>query len=325
MNVIYTVCSINHLGRALSLADSVAIHCKQTRFLICLTDTLDHDLISKGSEFIFAKDMNLPFLNEMFSKYTPLELNSALKPYFGNFIFEKYSDVDQLIFLDSDILLFSDLSPVFEALKSDSIILTPHSFTSISAGNGFDDRDFLRSGIYNAGFFALKRDKNAFAFLDWWMVKLRNQGFFDSRRGMFAEQLWMNLIPLYFENVHVLRHLGCNVAHWNMHERFITQVDSRWYINENTPLIFFHFSGATITCLEDNLVSKHHKKYNFENRPDVYPLFKIYIESLKKHSFEKYNQYYSVSSKLRVKSVLIIKIAEFLKKLTKRMLYSFRN
>lgn len=325
MNVIYTVCSFNHLGRALSLADSVAINCKHTKFLICLIDSVEPNLIPQGNEFIIAEDMNLPFLNEMFSKYTSLELNSALKPYFGNFILEKYTAVDQLIFLDSDILLFSDLSPVFEALKFNSIVITPHSLTSISAGTGFDDRDFLRSGIYNAGFFALKRDKTALAFLNWWMLKLRNQGFFDSKRGMFAEQLWMNLIPLYFENVHVLRHLGCNVAHWNMHERFISQDDTQWYVNKTIPLIFFHFSGATITCLEDNLISKHHKKYTFDNRPDVYHLFKIYIKSLKKHSFEKYNQYYSVSSKLRVKSVLIIKIAELLKKLIKRILFNFRS
>jgi hypothetical protein len=321
MNAIYTVCSYNHIGRALSLAESVSEYCPGTKLIICLIDTIDFKLIPSGTELIMARDMDLPFLNEMCSKYSPLELNSALKPYFGNFIFEKYKELDRLIFLDSDILLFDDLHPVYSSLSLNSIVLSPHSFSTLPNGNDFDDRIFLRSGIYNAGFFGLKRDQNSKAFLDWWMAKLRNECFFDSNRGMFAEQLWLNLVPLYFEGVDILKHGGCNVAYWNLHERILSEKDGVLYVNETVPLIFFHFSGASVNSIKENKVSQHHLRYTFTNRPDVLTVFEQYVESLQKHSFEKYNRVHTLNSNFRTRSIFVMTVAEFYKKVIKKLFY----
>jgi hypothetical protein len=321
MNAIYTVCSYNHLGRALSLADSVSTHCQGVKFIICLIDTVDLNLIPEGIELIMARDMNLSFLNELCSKYSPLELNSALKPYFGNYIFEKYKQLDQIIFLDSDILLFDDLNPVYESLDVNSIVLSPHSLSTVPNGTDFDDRVFLRSGIYNAGFFGLKRDLNSQAFLLWWMGKLRNECFFDSKRGMFAEQLWLNLVPLYFEGVDILKHEGCNVAYWNLHERSLSEKDGVFYVNGTVPLIFFHYSGASVSCIEENKVSQHQQRYTFTNRPDVLEVFKLYINSLNKHSFEKFNQVYTLNSTFRSQSIIVRTVGEFYKKVVKKLFY----
>lgn len=322
MNAIYTICTYNHIARAFSLADSVYQYSPETHFIICLIDKIADDIeLPHGTELITAEDMQLSFLDEMCTKYSTLELNSALKPYFASFIFEKKQNLEQLIFLDSDILLFDDLKPVYDSLIKSSIILTPHSLSTIPEGYDFDDRIFLRSGLYNAGFFALKRDSYAFSFLEWWMRKLRNECFFDSKRGMFAEQLWLNLVPLYFEGVHILKHAGCNVAYWNLHERRIDQIEGRYFINGTQPLIFFHFSGASIKCLEENNLSEHQKRYTFTNRPDVLPLFRLYIESLKKHSFEKFSQYYTFNSKLKTRSGIIKWVAEMYKKGVKKLFY----
>lgn len=305
----------------MSLADSVNTNCQGVKFIICLIDSVDFNLIPEGIVLITAKDMNLPFLNELCSKYSPLELNSALKPYFGNYIFEKYKELDKLIFLDSDILLFDDLHHVYESLSFNSIVLTPHSMSTVPKGDDFDDRVFLRSGIYNAGFFGLKRDLNSKAFLDWWMGKLRNQGFFASKRGMFAEQLWLNLVPLYFEGVDILKHEGCNVAYWNLHERELSEKDGIFYVNRTVPLIFFHYSGASISCIEENRVSQHQQRYTFTNRPDVLAVFKLYIDSLNKHSFEKFNQVYTLNSSFRTRSTLAKAVGEFYKKVVKKLFY----
>lgn len=321
MNAIYTVCTYNHLGRALSLAASVEANCKDAKFIICLLDSVEGNLIPAEIELIMAKDMNLPFLNEMCSKYSPLELNSALKPYFGNYIFKKHKELDQLIFLDSDILLFDDLHPVYESLSANSIVLTPHSMSTVPMDTDFDDRVFLRSGIYNAGFFGLKRDQNSQALLDWWMGKLRNECFFDSKRGMFAEQLWLNLVPLYFESVDILKHEGCNVAYWNLHERTLSEKGGVFYVNGKIPLIFFHYSGASISCIDDNKVSQHQQRYTFTNRPDVLAVFKLYLDSLNKHSFEKFNQFYTLSSSFRTRSTLLKAVIEFYKKVIKKLFY----
>lgn len=319
MKVIFTVCTFNHIARAFSLADSVKQHCPDTRFIIGIIGNMDRE-IESGYDVVCAGEIGIPFLDEMYRKYSPLELNSALKPYFADFIFRKFEDTSQLIFLDSDILLFSDLQPVYDCLEQSSIVLTPHSLSTVE-GTDFDDRIFLRSGIYNAGFFGLNRDQYALAFLSWWMRKLRNQCFFDSKRGMFAEQLWLNLVPLYFEKVSVLRHPGCNVSYWNLHERLISYKEGAYYVNESLPLIFYHFSGAAIDCFEKNSVSEHQKRYTFTNRPDIEPLFRLYINSLEKYSFGKYDQYYTINDKFRTRSAIIRSVAEIYKKVMKKVFY----
>lgn len=322
MNAIYTTCTINHLSRAFSLLESVHEYHPEIRFVICLIDGIDRNSLPTGNyEIVFAEEMGLPFFKEMCIKYSTLELNSALKPYFASFLLKQNLQIDKLVYLDSDILLFNKFDLIFNKLEEYSIILTPHSLSSVDTGFIFDDRDFLRSGIYNAGFFAVRRDNNADSFLKWWMDKLRNQGFFDPKRGMFAEQLWMNLIPLYFENVCILLHKGCNVAYWNLHERIIIKREGSFFVNNETPLIFFHFSGAGVDCFEKNNPSKTQDRYTFTNRPDIIPVFERYLNSLKKHSLPQFESLYTITGKFKTRSLLVKSTVEFGKKILKKLVY----
>lgn len=322
MDAIYTSCTVNHLSRAFSLLDSVHKYHPQIKFIICLVDVVDRSQLPAGDyDLVCAEEMRLPFFREMYIKYATLELNSALKPYFASFLLDKYQ-IDRLIYLDSDILLFNKLEPVFEALQDHSIVITPHSMSTVESGFIFDDRNFLRSGIYNAGFFAVRRDKDAGSFLDWWMKKLRNQGFFEPRKGMFAEQLWMNLIPLYFNNVLVLRHKGCNVAYWNLHEREVIKRGEDFFINNNeTPLIFFHFSGAGMDCFEKNNPSVSQDRYTFTDRPDIVPVFEQYLENLRKYAFFKSDSYYTITDRFKTKVPLVKPVVELVRKIIKKLIF----
>ena len=322
MDAIYTTCTVNHLSRAFSLLDSVQEYHPGIKFIICLIDTVDRNSLPVSDyEVVFAEEMQLSFFKEMCIKYSTLELNSAFKPYFAKFLLDQNLQINKLVYLDSDILLFNRLDVLFDALEKYSIIVTPHSQSTIDSGFVFDDRDFLRSGIYNAGFFAVRRDDNAISFLEWWKTKLRNQGFFDPRRGMFAEQLWMNLIPLYFANVLVLLHKGCNVAYWNLHERIIIKRDNKYFVNDGTPLIFFHFSGAGLDCFEKNNPSKTQDRYTFSNRPDIIPVFECYLNSLQKHSLPQFDSFYTITGNLRTRSAAVRSAVEFGRKIIKRLIY----
>jgi len=322
MNAIYTTCTINHLSRAFSLLNSVQEYHPEIKFFICLVDTVDRNLLPSGNyDMIHAIDMRIPFFQEMCIKYSTLELNSALKPYFAQFIFKQNSQIDKLIYLDSDILLFNKLEYAFNALNEHSIIVTPHSLSTIDEGFVFDDRDFLRSGIYNAGFLALRRDLTTDNFLGWWMGKLRNQGFFDPKRGMFAEQLWLNLVPLFFENVLILLHKGYNVAYWNLHERTIVERDEKFYVNNETPLIFFHYSGAGLECFEKNNPSKTQNRYSFTNRPDIIPVFERYLTNLRRHSLPQFDSVYTITGNMRTRSGVVKSVIELGRKVLKRLVY----
>ena len=39
---------------------------------------------------------------------------------------------------------------------------------------------------------------------------------------MHYDQRWLDLVPALFDDVHIVRDPGCNVAYWNLPERYVT-------------------------------------------------------------------------------------------------------
>lgn len=324
MNVVFTLCSINHFAKALSLKSSIQTHCPGIKFFIGLVDSIDDEIIPKKIQesIVRIEDIGIPFFRELCIKYTATELNSALKPYLAEYLFKVNPHIDNIIYLDSDILVFNSLNIIFSQLDTYDIVITPHKLSSTDDIYFPNDRTFLRSGIFNAGFFAVKRGIHSTLFIEWWKGKLRNECFNDISRGMFGDQLWLNYVPVFFDNVLILKHLGVNVAYWNLHERKIDIVEGKYLINNEVPLIFFHFSGAAYNCFGTGCLSDHQDRYTFVNRPDVIPVFKFYIDQLTRNSFLKYNSYYTISSRTKDKTGIIKPLMEFYKKVLKRLLYN---
>jgi hypothetical protein len=94
-------------------------------------------------------------------------------------------------------------------------------------------------------------------------------------------------VPIYYENVLVLKHRGHNIAYWNLHERTVFEEAGKYYINDKqNPLVFFHFSGYTFT--RTNIVSKYQTRFSFENRPDIIPLFTEYTKLVLANKHQEY-------------------------------------
>lgn len=321
MNIIFTTCTYNHIGRALSLKHSVEERCQNVNFIVCLVDKLEDRSLAPGCEFFSAESLQLPFLDEMLRKYTALELNSALKPYFAQHLLNT-KKADQIIYLDSDILLYEDIVAYSSHSFEDySILISPHALSSPIEDTHQTDRNFLRSGIYNAGFFAVKNDVHGNEFLDWWKGKLKNHCFINASEGMFAEQLWLNLAPLYHPKTKVIKDPGVNVAYWNLHERNITLKGGKYLVNNQHLLIFFHFSGATPQTFKENKLTVHASHYTLSDRPELLPLFTEYNEALSTNNHGQYDQYYTVSKKFKTKSKLLIFILIYYKKVVRNIFY----
>jgi hypothetical protein len=92
-----------------------------------------------------------------------------------------------------------------------------------------------------------------------------------------VDQNWLNFVPLFFNNVQVLRHPGCNVAYWNLHERRVEKKDNDYIVNEE-PLIFFHFSGYSMH--QPQKISKHQDRFSMDKNPVVKELFHFYHDAL---------------------------------------------
>ena len=53
----------------------------------------------------------------------------------------------------------------------------------------------------------------------------------DVAEGLHYDQRWLDLVPAYFDDVHVFRDPAVNVAHWNLPDRDLS------------TCLLFHFSG----------------------------------------------------------------------------------
>ncbi|UAY53119.1 hypothetical protein [Ferruginibacter albus] len=288
MKIVYTVCTLNRLGQIAVLGKSLLQHNPDYHFIIGLADEVDNRINIedyKPFEFISLSQLNSPDQKQLTEQYDVFELSCALKAYYGDYIFKTYKP-DIVFYFDTDIKIYDSLKVLEDKLNNHSILLTPHILSPLPADNKYImERDFLNSGIYNAGFIGLKNDINTMAFLKWWKERLFDQGFNNVCIGLMVDQLWLNHVPIFFRNVLLIDHPGCNFAYWNMHERTLEKKDNSYFVN-NVPLIFFHFSGYRIDQPEK--ISIHQNRFSFSDNKYLKDFFEDYRQSLIQNNFEKF-------------------------------------
>jgi hypothetical protein len=276
-----TLCSNNYFAMAKSLADSWAAHHPGSRFVIGLVDKRAPDIdyrLPGGIELLEVESLDIPEFPKLVSQYNITELCTAVKPHFLERLLSDGA-TDGVVYLDPDILIFKRLTEVEEALKQFNFVLTPQICSSIDVDIGPNDagpNDYhmLRSGVFNLGFFAIAQSPTSMRFLQWWKARMAIYAFRDDQRGLFYDQVWMNYIPAFYDSYRIIRDLGYNVANWNLHERVVSKRDGNYFVNDTTPLTFFHFSNYSLDRPET--LAGYNKRVSFATRPDVLPLFETY-------------------------------------------------
>lgn len=250
MKMAFTICSVNYLAQAKALGDSLLANNKGYEYVICLVDKIKESGVPAELlppyTIIEAEKLNMPDWEGLTDKYSIVELNTAVKASFFKYLFKNYL-AESVIFFDPDILVLNSLYRIEEELKQYSIVLTPHTCTPVTYPGGLPERAFLNYGIYNLGFIALKNTEITSRFLDWWEQKQIHECYIDTYNGLYVDQLWAELTPVYFDDVYVDKYIGNNVAFWNLHERTVIFENNTYFVNDTrTPLIFFHFSKVKI-------------------------------------------------------------------------------
>lgn len=218
-------------------------------------DQLPQDFISRNPKVHVheVENLGLPDFRSLAFKFDILELNTGVKPSFIKYLFAR--GAEKVIYFDPDIYLFQPAELIFKALDTASIVITPHFLSPTLDQEHVYERDLLVGGVFNLGFVAVSSSTGGKRFLDWWEERCLDFGFLDLRSGLFVDQKWVNFVPCFFDDVCILRDLGCNVAYWNLHERSISVEDGAFRINGQTPLVFFHYSGYS-PKFPDRLSSK---------------------------------------------------------------------
>jgi hypothetical protein len=296
MKTAFTICSNNYLARAKVVADSFVEYHPGSNFFIFLIDhldpSLDYSLFNKYTLVQIKEVLNT--VDKLAVRYNIIELSTAVKPAIFMYLFKRYRS-DKIVYLDPDIEVFSEFLEVDDALFTHNIILTPHFCSPIDDGKYPSDIDFIQFGIYNLGFIALKNSKESLIFLKWWHERLMKYCFIKSDEGMFTDQLWINYAPVFFQKCYVLKHLGYNMANWNLYERALSESENGYVVNSEFKLKFYHFSHYKFD--DPHSISDSQNRYTLDDREDLQKLYAYYHFKLQQNKHEQFSQvisYYKV-------------------------------
>jgi hypothetical protein len=279
-----TIVSSNYLPYARTLCDSyMALH-PADEFFVLLVDRIPEGFEAAAERFqlTLVEDLGIANFSSVAFKFGIVELNTNVKPTFMRKLLSQ--GIDQLIYFDPDILICAPVDPIYEALTTNSIVLTPHC-SSPNVGDPYAEVMLLVNGVFNLGFVAVSNTAEAHHFLTWWESRCLAYGYNERWSGLFVDQKWINLVPCYFESVRILKHPGCNVAYWNVHERVLQRAGTSWVVNGAAPLVFFHFSGIYIDS--NRRITRHADQFTLDSRPDLEELFLDYRDRLRKNGIDR--------------------------------------
>lgn len=321
MILAFTICSINYLAQARTLGNSLRETNPDYQYVIGLVDKLNTAKLPEellpGYPMLEVDQIGIPDFSAMCDRYDITELNTAVKPFYIDYLYKTNPNVTQIIYFDPDIIVFQPLHKLNQDLEQYSLVLTPHTCSPTPDWERPNEQHHLNTGIFNLGFIGLRNDSTARQFVDWWKDRLVYECRIDLCAGLFVDQHWVNFAPVYHDNVLIEHHLGYNVAYWNMHERYLSADETgQWFVNSPDddraaePLQFFHYSGYNPSRPDE--VSKYQTRYTFgkdkpeptpvppspirqsltsRERPDARPLFDLYRERLLANHNDQYRHY----------------------------------
>jgi hypothetical protein len=249
MNAFCTIVTPDHMDRALALLQSLREHTKPVPFFVLATNSVSYEpegVQVVSLDTLCAEDETARQVCTKYGNSTD-KARWSLKPVFTTFILRKYSAVSQVLYLDCDVCFFDSADVLFSQLASGGVLLTPH-WRPIDPGPSLSTfRLNFQDGLFNAGCVGINsRGVDA---MKWWARACLSECIVDREQGLFVDQRYLDILPIYFPDTVICRHQGCNVAAWNMHLRRCT-INGHVLINDIWPLVFLHFTRSTIERIE---------------------------------------------------------------------------
>jgi hypothetical protein len=244
---IFTSCALNYIPKARLLAESVRRYAPDCEFWLLLCDEVPPGLDLSQEPFDRIKpasELGIKDFRSWVFQHAIVEACTAVKPFMLQWL--QSQGYERVIYFDPDIVLFHTLEAIEEGFSRGSILLTPHLCEPEKTEEAIEDNEInsLRHGIFNFGFFAVKNDVTGRAYANWWARRCYKWCVADYPRGLFTDQKWNDHVPVFFDEVVILKNPGLNVATWNYAQRQLIGAMERGGIKVNgEPLVFHHFTG----------------------------------------------------------------------------------
>ena len=240
----FTVVTKNYLPYARALMSRLALVEPTASRYVFMADEIEGYFVPEAEEFAVVpcdEYVAADELRRMTFQYTGFELSNALKAHAHRYL-HRQTQHGLWLYYDSDIFPLTSCLALLEKDTEALIFLSPHILRAADASTIDLETNFLWSGIYNGGLLGVRRSPQTANFIEWFIERMATHGF-NCYRHTFVDQLWLNLVPILFNKVHVIRHPGVNIGYWNLHERPVTEEPVSTFTVDGVPVVFVHFSG----------------------------------------------------------------------------------
>jgi hypothetical protein len=233
----------NYLPRGLALHHSLQRHAPGARlWVLCLSEACYQALTALAlpnlvpvrlADFEVAN----PDVAATRSTRSVIEYFFTCSPAWILFVLNSEPDLEWVTYLDSDLFFFASPDPIYDEMKDAAFGIIPHRFA-----RGLEDQ--RRFGLYNVGWVSARRCDDGIAVLRWWRERCIEWCYDRVDGDRFADQRYLDRLPEMFTGVHVIEHLGANLAPWNFADFQLEWRNGAVEIDRRYPLLFFHFYGV---------------------------------------------------------------------------------
>lgn len=124
----------------------------------------------------------------------------------------KHHGIEEITYLDSDMLFFSDPEVIFEEIGDKSIAMIPHRFPDN------DQRQRLEAnGHFNVCWNTFRNTHVGRTCLSKWAAQCREWCYYRNEDGKFGDQKYLDSWPAeYGDEVHIIQNVGAGLAPWNL-------------------------------------------------------------------------------------------------------------
>lgn len=311
MNTFCTIITADYLPFAKVLHASILKNEPGTTLQVLVVEK--NDFNSSPNFILHSIDTVLtsPVAKGIYKKYAHTNQNfrSALKPVFINYLLQ--NGFDKVIYADGDLYFVNNFDFLFGELDTNNILLTPHWANINPLENEGSFKDVMRGGLYNAGFIGV--NKKGSEAINWWAEMCHYKTEENTELGLFYDQKYLDILPVQFDGIKIIKHQGCNLASWNVETCKREIVDGKLLINGKFEPVFIHFAKETIANIlnrNDKLLMPYLEKYIQALKKEGFDLVNKYAEL----DFKKYNSpFYKIKHTLRLRTRLkrfLFKLAE---------------
>lgn len=220
-------------------------------------------------------EQHLPQLKNVKTQRSLAEYFFTSTPAICKYVFEKYSEVDELVYLDADLCFFKSPELLFQEIGKSSVSIIPHRFNVLNYYKNI-------FGYYNVGWLSFKRDKEGLACLEKWHRDTIEWCFDKLTRRRYADQKYLNYWEKEFQNICVIKNKGANVAPWNVGNYRVHLKNNEVFV-DNTPLVFYHF--ASLKFIDGSYYTTISSYLSFVSKEVVDLIYRPYLSRLHKLGF----------------------------------------